>query len=138
MDSGNGSISANHEFAGLRVLVAEDSWHVAKALASVLENLGLSVMGPTACVAGAHELLDQGAPDLAVVDINLRGELSCNLIEQLNDRGVPVIVVTGYGYGINPISGASVVLQKPFSGSALVASIHQVLKGGRSRKLSPN
>lgn len=132
-DSVNGSMSSGHQFAGLRVLVAEDSWHVAKALGSVLQDMGMFVVGPAACVASARALLDEGMPDLAVVDVNLKGEMSYKLIDLLQHKGVPVIVVTGYAHPTNAAGRAHAVLQKPFSGPALVTSIHQVLATGRHR-----
>ena len=35
-------------------------------------------------------------PDVAVVDVNLKGEMAYGLIDLLHDRGVRVIVVSGY------------------------------------------
>ena len=88
--------AAKRGLAGVRVLVVEDAWHVAKALKSALEEVGMSVAGPAARIAEAEQLLDQEVPDLAVVDVNLKGEMAYGLIDRLHDRGVRVIVVSGY------------------------------------------
>ena len=70
------------ELKGLRVLVVEDTWQVGKALKSALEGMGMVVAGPVATVADAELLLADRFPDLAVVDINLKGEFSYDLIDQ--------------------------------------------------------
>src|SRR5262249_41020165 len=56
------------ELKGLRVLVVEDSWHVANALKSLLEELGVEVAGPAATLQDAERLLETRAPQVAVVD----------------------------------------------------------------------
>jgi len=86
--------------SGLRVLVVEDSWHVATAIESLLRSFGAEVAGPVASTADAERLLAEQLPHVAVVDINLRGgELAYDLIDKLNDLAVRVIVVSGYLYG---------------------------------------
>ena len=39
---------------GVHVLVVEDTWHVAKALKTLLESLGMHVAGPAATTADAR------------------------------------------------------------------------------------
>ena len=60
---------------GVRVLVVEDTWHVAKALKSALENVGMDVSGPAATTAQARRLMIEHMPRVAVVDVNLKGEM---------------------------------------------------------------
>ena len=106
---------------GIRVLVVEDTWHVAKALKSVLEQVGMDVRGPVATTAEAKRLIAEDMPRLAVVDVNLKREMACGLIDELHDQGVSVVVISGYA--APPISAdkAVAILQKPFSGSELLA-----------------
>jgi CheY-like chemotaxis protein len=113
--------------AGKTVLVAEDTWHVAKALKGVLEEMGLVVVGPAASIRQALELLGSSSPDFAIVDINLKGEFSYPLIERLKARDVPVIVITGYAQLTEPIKGATAILQKPFSGLALLSKVSDTI-----------
>jgi DNA-binding NarL/FixJ family response regulator len=54
------------------------------------------VSGPASKAADAHRLAIEQELDLAVVDINLKGEMAYNLIDQLRDLGVRVVVVSGY------------------------------------------
>ena len=116
---------------GVRVLVVEDTWHVAKALKSALEQFGMNVSGPAATTAEARRLIAEHMPRVAVVDVNLKREMASGLIEELHDQGVAVVVVSGYA--VPPISAdkAAIILQKPFSGSELLAALRRVVAQAR-------
>jgi CheY-like chemotaxis protein len=62
------------DLACVRVLVVEDTWFVATALKDLLESLGVRVVGPAATIADAERLVAAQRPELAVIDINLKGE----------------------------------------------------------------
>jgi DNA-binding NtrC family response regulator len=81
---------------GVRVLVVEDTWHVAKALKSELEQVGMDVSGPAATTTEARRLVVEHMPLVAVVDVNLKGEMAGGLIDELHDQGISVVVVSGY------------------------------------------
>ena len=80
----------------MRVLVVEDSWHVARALKSVLEQMGMAVAQPAATLADAEQLIAANVFDLAVMDINLKGETTYDLMDRLHDQGVRIVVLSGY------------------------------------------
>ena len=102
------------------VLVVEDSWHVAKAMKSALEQLGMRVVGPAATTKDARRLAAGQTPRLALVDVNLKKELACDLIEELHGQGIPVIVVSGYAVPPLPERTVAAFLQKPFSEGDLI------------------
>jgi CheY-like chemotaxis protein len=109
--------------SGLRVLVVEDSWHVATAIESLLRSFGAEVAGPVASTAHAERLLAEQLPDVAIVDINLRGgELAYDLIDKLNDLAVRVIVVSGYSALRLHQHKVAAVLQKPVTEAELLAA----------------
>lgn len=114
---------------GLRVLVVEDSWHVANALKSLLEELGIDVVGPAASLQDAERLLGaqetSAAIRVAIVDINLKGEMAYGLIDTLHDRGVPIVVISGYAVPQVAQAKVAAVLQKPFSAKSLLAVLRQ-------------
>ena len=62
--------------------------------------------------------------DAAIVDLNLRGgELAYDLIGRLNDRGIGVIVASGYE-AVPLASGKAVaILQKPIREEQLIESL---------------
>ena len=115
---------ASDDLTGLRILLVEDSWHVGQAMKTLLELVGAQVAGPAATGADAERLFSERVPDLALVDFHLRdGELATSLINRLHDRGVPVIVITGYA--VLPVRPKNVVtiLQKPVRMDLLLATL---------------
>jgi CheY-like chemotaxis protein len=114
------------DLGGLRVLVVEDSWHVSTGLSALLEARGATVDGPVATTADAMRLLSERTPDVAIVDINLRdGELSYELIDRLQDRGIRIVVLTGHADVSLQKGKAAVVLQKPARDEVLIASLRK-------------
>lgn len=84
-------------FAGRTVLIAEDEYLLASEMAQDLSNLGASVIGPTGKLDAALDLIAQTPRiDVAVLDINLRGEMTFALADALRDRQVPILFATGY------------------------------------------
>ena len=116
---------------GVRVLVVEDAWHVAKALKAALEHLGMCVSGPAATTGEARRLIAGQTPTVALVDVNLKRELACDLIGELHALGVRVVVISGYAVPPIPVEKVAIVLQKPFSASELVAALQTVMAGDR-------
>src|SRR5262245_18815220 len=113
---------------GVQVLVVEDVWHVARALKSMLEQIGMDVIGPTATTAEARSLTAAQSPQLAIVDVNLKQETSCGLIAELHQQGVRVVVISGYKEPAVSEGSVAAFLQKPFSGRDLIATICRVLR----------
>jgi CheY-like chemotaxis protein len=118
------------ELSSMRILLVEDSWHIGMALKSLLRSFGADVAGPAATAAEAERLISEKIPDVALVDFNLRGgELAEALIDHLNDRGVRVIVTSGYS--VLPLAPGKVaaVLQKPIVEAQLLAALRPVSSG---------
>jgi DNA-binding response OmpR family regulator len=114
------------DLRGVRVLVVEDQWHVANALKLLFEAEGMVVSGPVATTTAARRLAAE-KPDLAVVDINLSGEMAYDLIDQLHGQGVRIIVVSGYSVLPRLTEKVVGVLQKPFNGPELLAALRSAL-----------
>lgn len=88
--------SSAKELAGENVFLVEDDVLVGMGLKSNLEELGATVTWSTT-LAGALEALQSGtAFDIAIVDINLAGEMSTPVLDQLLGMGIYTIVCTGY------------------------------------------
>ena len=119
------------ELAGVRVLVVEDTWHVARAMKGLLESLGMEVIGPAATVSAAKQYAAAQMPALALVDINLKGERAYGLIDHLHDKDIPIIVVSGYAVLASLTEKAAAILQKPYEASELIAALHGVVGSTR-------
>jgi two-component system, response regulator PdtaR len=84
---------------GLVVLVVEDEFLIAMDLEAMLREHGWRVLGPAATVAEALSLLEDGkTPDVALLDVNLRGETVVPVAEVLYGRGVPIVLASAYDH----------------------------------------
>ena len=84
---------------GLVVLIVEDEFLIAMYLEAVLREHGWRVLGPAATVAMALSLLEDGEmPDVALLDVNLRGETVVPVAEVLRERGVPIVLASAYNH----------------------------------------
>jgi CheY-like chemotaxis protein len=81
---------------GLRVLIVEDEWLIAESLANQLIEHSSVVVGPASGVEAALELVSTRPIDWAVLDVSLGEENSFPVADQLQQRGIPFIFVTGY------------------------------------------
>jgi CheY-like chemotaxis protein len=82
--------------AGRLVLVVEDEFLIAMDLEQLLRRHGWRVLGPAATVAAALRLLRGAMPDVALLDVNLGGELVTPVAVELRARGVPFVLASAY------------------------------------------
>jgi DNA-binding response OmpR family regulator len=80
----------------MRILLAEDEFLVGLVLEDDLRRAGYAVSGPFATLASAMEAARREVFDLAVLDINLGGEMVFPLADELEARGIPYILLSGY------------------------------------------
>jgi DNA-binding NtrC family response regulator len=114
------------DLRGMRVLLVEDSWQLGMALKSLLRSFDAEVDGPVATTKDAERLISEHVPDAAVVDINLRlGERSYGLIDRLIERGIAVIVTSGYS-DLPMVPAQAHILEKPISEEKLIAILRSV------------
>ncbi|WP_244551444.1 hypothetical protein [Bradyrhizobium sp. Rc2d] len=76
------------KLAGYRVLVVEDEYFLASDLAEDLKAHGAIVVGPIAELSEANDQVANGGIDVAVLDVDLRGEHPLCLCDRLRPRGV--------------------------------------------------
>ena len=112
---------------GVRVLIVEDQWHIATALKSLLELEAMDVCGPVGRISDAQRLAEEHMPELAIVDINLKGELAYSLIDALHDRGIRIVVISGYAELSRLSNKVTAALQKPFHGPELLETLRRAL-----------
>jgi DNA-binding NtrC family response regulator len=84
----------------------------------------------------AEHAASREALDLAVLDVNLRGEMVYPLAEHVMERGIPVLFLTGYGLGVLPDKFRTTpILAKPYDLLALEGAIDRLLQSDiRSQK----
>jgi CheY-like chemotaxis protein len=90
-------VATTDTFAGRRVLLAEDEYFIARAIARAFTTSGADILGPANSVEDALTLV-VGAEhiDAAVLDINLQGKMVYPVADALAARGIPFVFATGY------------------------------------------
>jgi CheY-like chemotaxis protein len=112
-------------FAGKRVLVAENSWHVARVLQLYLAQLGM-VVSTAGRLEDAERLVAEQVFDLALLDNNLRGGTTHTLMERLKKLGVRVVAISGYPMSELSVPAADATLQEPYGGRELSALLSKL------------
>lgn len=114
-------MNATPIFDGIRVLVVEDEALVAMLLEEFLEQIGCKIIATAPRLSEAIDKARTLPIDMALLDINLAGELSYPVAEILKARDIPFIFATGYGtLGLPPEMRDIPVLPKPFQITQLV------------------
>jgi DNA-binding response OmpR family regulator len=78
------------------VLIVEDAYLVGLQMKADLESVGAMVVGPAPTVAKALDLLERHPITCAILDVNLGHEDSTPIGQQLRDKKIPFLFVTGY------------------------------------------
>ena len=112
-----------------RVLLVEDDLLLAMDMEDFLVDQGFQVVGPFGRLAQALQALAGQPVDLAIVDLNLAGELSFPLIDTLRRRETPIIVCSGYAElpEIRSKLADLPLIAKPWSPQALTRRIDEAL-----------
>ncbi|HEY6916844.1 MAG TPA: response regulator [Allosphingosinicella sp.] len=107
-----------------RILVVEDEMLVAMNIEDMLLDLGHEIAGVASRLDPALTLAREADIDLAMLDVNLAGDLSFPVADILETRGIPYLFATGYGRkGVKDEYGGVPVLQKPFRARDLEEAI---------------
>jgi PAS domain S-box-containing protein len=115
---------------GCRILIVEDEALIALQIEMVVEDLGCEMVGPVATVADALDQLRAGAPDAAVLDVNLAGERSDRVAQALVAMGVPFLYCTGYADGPDGSAPFADVerVAKPLDPEVLATKLSELLR----------
>jgi DNA-binding response OmpR family regulator len=115
--------------AGLSVLLVEDEFLIALDAEQILKELGVQHVEIAATFKDAETRATEGDFDLAVLDINLNGELSLSIARLLRDRGIPVVFASGYELRSQPLSGFEndIYITKPYTGERLEKALAAAL-----------
>ena len=120
------------------ILLVDDHPLLRAGLAArLLAEPDLKGVGEAASEAEALELLRNGLPDLAIIDISLRDSSGLDLVRQIRARGnaCKVLVISGFResiYGERALrAGALGFLNKQETDERLLEAVRTVLKGRR-------
>jgi CheY-like chemotaxis protein len=79
------------------VLVVEDDPIIALDFEDTISGFGVKTVRAAATVARALKMIEERAPDFALLDVGLMREKSFAVAERLDELGIPFAFVTGYG-----------------------------------------
>jgi CheY-like chemotaxis protein len=82
---------------GKRVMVAEDEVLISMLIEDVLADAGCVLVGPFCNVADALTAAKAATIDVALLDVNLRGQMIYPAAEALALRRIPFLLLSGYG-----------------------------------------
>jgi CheY-like chemotaxis protein len=108
-----------------RILLVDDEALVALAAEDILISEGYSVVGPADRLETALRLAKSEVLDGAVLDINLAGDYVWPVADALFERGVPFVLLTGFGKGLDlpPSCRRTPLLTKPVKPPELAAAL---------------
>ena len=113
--------------AAKHIFIVEDEPMLAIDLEQLLPKLGHVVSAVAHQLRDAMRIADAGGFDMAVLDVNLAGDLSYRLADVLLARGVPFVFCTAYAdVAFGRYKGIP-VLHKPFDEVALARAIEEAL-----------
>lgn len=113
---------------GVCVLLLEDEFLIAIDAAEILKELGAEQVQTASTLAEAEKLAENGRFDIAMLDVNINGEMSLPLARSLRHHGVPVVLATGYEMRDDALAEFATVVRKPYSRDDLAAAFSAALK----------
>jgi DNA-binding NtrC family response regulator len=110
------------------VLIVEDDVLPGMAIGLCVQDAGYEVAGLARSVEAALETLSRETVDVALLDVNLQGELVFPVANALAERGVPFVFVTGHPpLDIPEKHRHRPVVPKPYYDAAICAALESVL-----------
>lgn len=98
------------------ILIVEDEPLIAMMLEDYILSLGHEVSGSCDTVSSALDAVDQGLFDLAILDVNLKGDLVWPVASALKDKAIPFILATGGHVDAPPTEFADApLIEKPYT-----------------------
>ena len=110
-----------------RALVVDDDPALRMLCRVNLELEGFAVR-EAATIAEAEAAIAAERPDVVLLDMQLRGEQTHDLLARIRADGIPVALVTGSGDGHDYRESADAVLGKPFDPQTLVETARRLAR----------
>jgi DNA-binding LytR/AlgR family response regulator len=136
-------ITARENMAGIRILMVEDDWIIAKEMALNLNDMGFETVGTFESGEEALQQIPELKPDLILVDIGLAGELTgIETAQRIKDLyGLPFIFLTALA-DAETINEAKITqpyayLVKPVRSENLYSAIEITMHNARAQAITP-
>lgn len=110
-----------------RIMIVEDEAMLALVLEQDLADAGYQTVGPFTDVEGACRAAFEEHFEKAIIDINLRGEMSYPVAQALSERKIPFLFLSGYGTESMPEQYRDFPrLSKPYDRGQLLQMIREL------------
>jgi len=112
------------------ILIVEDEPLIAMMLEDFLESLGHIVKASCDNVADALTAIARDGFDIAILDVNLKGESVWPVATALRQRGVPFVLASGGHVDPPPAEFAHVpLIEKPYTIDRVTPALEAALAG---------
>lgn len=119
-----------------RILVVEDEPILAFDIESTLEDMGCETVGPVGRLSDAVALIEKEQFDCAILDVNISGDHITSLAESLLDRGLPILLATGYDeFALSERLVKLPRLHKPYTSDELTTEVRRLCGRTASKSL---
>jgi CheY-like chemotaxis protein len=108
-------------FDGISILLLEDEYLIALDAEQILTALGTGKVEIVNTLEGATTAAADGGFDVAVLDLNINGQMSYSVAEALRRQRIPVVFATGYEMRSRqaPEFPDTIYVTKPYTREAL-------------------
>ena len=112
------------------ILIVEDEPLIAMMLEDFLESMGHTIRGTCDTVDQAMAEAERGGFDLAILDVNLKGESVWPVAAALRDKGTPFVLASGGHVEPPPVEFKNApMIEKPFTIDRVTPIIEAALAG---------
>jgi DNA-binding response OmpR family regulator len=111
------------------ILIVEDEPLIAMMLEDFILSLGHDVRGPCESVEQALGAIERDGFDMAILDVNLKGESVWPVAQALRDRAIPFVLASGGHVEPPPAEFAGVpMIEKPYTLDRVTPIIEAILE----------
>jgi DNA-binding response OmpR family regulator len=125
-----GNVAVDQPDQPRRFLVLEDEPMISMLLEDYISDMGHEMAWQAETIDGALRLIEMHSNiDAAILDMNIRGELSDPVAEALKALRIPFCFMTGYGAGATTAFRDALVIGKPFDIFSVQQAVNMLLAG---------
>jgi CheY-like chemotaxis protein len=125
-------------FRSLSILLLEDEYLIALDAADILTSLGVKQVQTVNTLKGAAEAAANGGVDLAILDLNINGEMSLGVADLFRQKAVPIVFASGYELReriSSELESGDVYLRKPYTSDSLKDAMQAALDHTSTRAI---